>query len=185
MLMMMRLAAAVHRGSILGLQPMLIRALVIFGVLAGVGYSFFVVTAKLDKWTAEKRERNSRLIFPGAMWVRGLYLCRIVMAIALMIGMYREGDRGFILYIPIALVFLGYFPWPRAISLDGVAVRKRDAFFRLTSIPYDEIASVVFDAQRGEAVVFGTDGKSIVHSNMHVDVDRFIAQLESITGKDA
>ncbi len=185
MLLTTLIAAAGHHGSIFGNPPMLIRALVIFGVLAGICYSFFFVTAQLDKWTAEKRERNSRLIFPGVMWLRGLYLCCIVLAIVLMIGMYREGDRGGTLYVPIAFVFLRYFPWPRAISLDGVAVRKRNAFLRLTSIPYNEIESVVFDAQRGETVVFGKNGKSIVHSNMHVGVESFITQLELITGKDA
>jgi hypothetical protein len=179
------IAAAGHHGSIFDRSPILIRALVIFGILAGICTSFFFVTAKLDKWTAEKRERNSRLIFPGAMWLRGLYLCCIVLAIAMMIGMYREGDRGLALYVPMLFVFLGYFPWPRAVSLDGVAVRQRDAFLRLTSIPYGEIESVVFDAQRVETVVFGKNGKSIVHSNMHVDAERFITQLESITGKDA
>lgn len=125
-----------------------------------------------------------RLIFRGALWLRSLYLFTILMGVVTFVGMFREGDRGFALYIPLIFILLGYLAWPRAIRLDNEEICKRDALFRSTRIRRGEIASVVLDRSTGELVVFGQNGKRIAYNNFGDGGVKMMEQLEVLTGKE-
>jgi hypothetical protein len=125
-----------------------------------------------------------QLTFRGPLWLRALYLLTIVMGVVMIVGMYREGDRGFALYIPLVFILVGYFAWPRAVHLDDGEIRKRDAFLRLTRIPRAEVASVVLDTSSGKLVVFGKSGQRIVYGNFDDGGERLMEQLEIASGKE-
>jgi len=125
-----------------------------------------------------------RLIFRGALWLRSIYVFTIGVSVVTIVGMYREGDRGFVLYVPFMFILLGYFAWPRAIRLDNEEISKRDAFFRPTRILRGEIASVVLDRSTGELVVFGQNGQRITYKNFDSDGGKMMEQLEVLTGKE-
>jgi len=135
--------------------------------------------------TGQQSDALTRSVFRGALWIRALYFSSIAMGVIFPVLMYREGDRGWVVYLPIAFFFLGFFAWPRAIHLDGVEIRKRDAFLQPTRIPVSEISSVVLDASRAEVSVFGKNGENIVLSYAHVGANELVDQLEAITGKEA
>jgi hypothetical protein len=155
------------------------------GALSALVFCFYFSAQVLEEQAAENRERTNRLVFPAAMWLRGIYLACMAIGIVATVGMYREGDRGWVLYVPVVFMLTGYFPWPRAIRLGDTEIRKRDGFLRLTRIPYGEIERVVADGSRGEVVVFGKKGEMIVHTNMHVGRENLLERLVAISGKKA
>jgi hypothetical protein len=154
-------------------------------ILTGCFFSFFFITDLLEFSAEASRERNMQSIFPAVMWLRGIYLLSIAMGFTIMIGMYREGDPWWYVVLPFAFVLLGIFAWPRAIQITELEIRQRRPLLGWKRIPIGEIESTVFDATRGEVAVFGKSGTRVVHTTMHVDKERFIERLESMTGKEA
>jgi len=159
--------------------------LTVSGILAGLIFAFLFLAQVFEFSAKTYRERNARLVFPAAMWLRGLYLVSIVMGLGLMAGTYSEGDPWGIVALPVLFVFLGFFAWPRAIEITEIAVRQRRVLFGFKEVRLGEIESVVCDPSRNETIVFGKNGNRIVHTAMHVDRERFIASLKSITGKES
>jgi hypothetical protein len=159
--------------------------LTVSGILAGVIFAFLFLAQAFEVSAQNYRERNARLVFPAAMWLRGLYLVSIVMGFGLMAGSYFERDPWAIVIMPVLFVFLGYFAWPRAVEITDRAVRQRRVLFGSKEILLGEIESVVFDPSRDETIVFGKNGNRIVHSAMHVDGERFVERLGSLTGKSS
>jgi hypothetical protein len=159
--------------------------LVVSGILTAILFCFWFFSQLLEFAMAGRRVRVKHMVFPAAMWLRGLYLFSILMGIGLPLGMYHEGDRGWVLYAPILFVLLGYFSWPRAIRFEDGYIQTRHAFFRVTRIPYAEISRITVDRSRGEVAVLGNNGERIVHTNMHVDGARLVKYLRKLTGKSA
>lgn len=154
------------------------------GVLTSIFFVFWLVTQLFESAAEEVRERQMQFVFPGAMWVRGIYLTTIAMGIVIMVGTYREGDPWGDVAFPVVLVLLGYLAWPRAIEISDTEVRQRRILFGFKRIPLAEISSVVSDPTSNEAVVFGANGVRIVHTMMHVEHDRFVHRLNLLTGKN-
>jgi hypothetical protein len=148
------------------------------GILTLIFFVFWFITQLLDYAMQEARERNERLVFPVAVWLRGIYLAGILFGMTIIVGMYREGDRGWILVSPSFLILIGFFAWPRAIRISNGEVRQWRVLFGTKRIPFEEIEQVVFDGSRGEAVVFGKNGTNIIHTNMHVQQVEFIQKLK-------
>lgn len=158
-------------------------ALSVSAILTLLLLAFWLVTQFLERVTAEARERNECLVFPAAMWLRGVYLVGILLGITIIWGMYREGDRGWVLATPSFMIFIGFFAWPRAIRISNGEVRQRRVLFGTKRIPFEEIEQVVFDEFVSQAVVFGKNGTNIVHSENHVQQEEFIHQLKQLTHK--
>jgi hypothetical protein len=154
------------------------------GILTGCFFSFFFVVQLLEFSTASRRERDRQLIFPGVMWVRGIYLLGILMGFTLMVGTYREGEAWWEVVLPFAFVLLGFFAWPRTIQITEVEIRQRRLLFALKRIAYGEVESIIFDTTRKEVVVFGKNGEKIVHTMMHADKERFIKEVQSLLRKE-
>lgn len=154
------------------------------GVLTVCCFTFFFGTRILEFSAASRRNRSSQLIFPGAVWLRGIYLLVIVMGTAIMVGTYKEGDPWWDVVLPSGLILLGYFAWPRAIRIGENEIQQSRPLLGPRRIGFGEIESLVFDPTRGEAVVFGRNGQKIVHSPLHVDTERFIQRMESLSGKE-
>jgi hypothetical protein len=154
-------------------------------ILTFLVFVFFFVTELLEFATEEARERQLRFIFPAVMWLRGIYLVSILMGFTVMAGEYREGDPWGIVVLPLVFVFLGFFAWPRAIELTESQIRQRRTLFGFKQIRFSDIESVVCDAGRNEIVIFGKNKDAIVHTTMHVDGERFLQRLKSLTGKNA
>jgi hypothetical protein len=151
------------------------------GILTLCFFSFSFVTQLLEFQTSESRERRGRLVFPGLVWIRGVYLGGIVLGITLMVGTYREGDPPWDTALPFLFVLLGVLPWPRAIEITDSEVRQRWWFFVYRRIQFADIQSIVNDPSRDEAVVFSKTGKAIVHSAQHADRERFLEELENLS----
>jgi hypothetical protein len=158
--------------------------LTVSGILTGCVFAFLLLAQVLESYAKEHRRLAQRMVFPAAMWLRGLYLTCILMGFGLMVGTYSEGDPSWVVVLPVCFVFLGYFAWPRAIEITESAVRQRRVLVGFKEIRLHEIESVAYDAARGETIVFGKNGTRIVHSAMHVDGERFADKLHSATGKD-
>src|SRR5271163_3610595 len=79
------------------------------GILTMIFICFHFFAQLLEMGMADRRARGNRLVFSAAMWLRGTYLFCIIMGVGLPVGMYREGVRGGVLYIPILFLLLGYF----------------------------------------------------------------------------
>jgi hypothetical protein len=158
--------------------------LTVSGILTGIIFAFLFFAQLLEYSAKEHRRLAQRMVFPAAMWLRGLYLTSIVMGFGLMAGTYSEGDPLWVVVTPVCFVFLGFFAWPRAIRITDSAIRQRRALFGFKEIQLDEIESVAYDASSGETIVFGKNGTRIVHTSMHVDGERFADKLQSATGKD-
>ena len=159
-------------------------ALILSGILTGIVFAFLFLAHVLESYAKEHRRLAQRMVFPAAMWLRGLYLACIVMGFGLMAGTYSEGDPLWVVATPVCFVFLGFFAWPRTIEITERAIRQRRVFFGFKEIQLDEIESVAYDASRGETIVFGKNGTRIVHTAMHVDGERFADKLHSARGKD-
>jgi hypothetical protein len=98
----------------------------ISGILTGCFFSFFFITQLLEFSATSKREREGQLIFPGVMWLRGVYLLAILMGFTIMVGMYKEGDPWLdAVVLPICFVLIGFFGWPRAIQIAEFEIRQR------------------------------------------------------------
>jgi hypothetical protein len=158
-------------------------ALLVSAILTVLVFAFFFLAQVLEFSAQMHRERGLKFLFPAAMWLRGLYLVSIVMGLGMMAGTYFEGDPWAIVVLPVCFVFLGFFAWPRAIGITESAIRQRRVLFGFKEIRLGEIESVVGDASSDEIVVFGKNGTRIVHSAMHVDGERFLERLASLTGK--
>jgi hypothetical protein len=159
--------------------------LTVSGILAGLIFAFSFLAQVFEVSAQNYRERNARLVFPAAMWLRGVCLGSIVMALGLMAGTYSEGDPWGIVALPVLFVFLGFFAWPRAVEITDRAVRQRRVLFGSKEILLGEIESVVCDPSGNETIVFGKNGNRIVHTAMHVDGERFVERLGSLTGKSS
>lgn len=159
-------------------------ALILSSILTGLVFAFLFFAQVLESYAKEHRRHAQRMVFPAAMWLRGLYLACIVMGLGLMVGTYSEGDPLWVVVTPVCFVFLGFFAWPRTIEITDRAIRQRRALLGIKEIRLDEIESVAYDASSGETIVFGNDGTRIVHTAMHVDGERFADKLHSATGKD-
>ena len=159
--------------------------LTVSGILAGLIFAFLFLAQVFELSAQDYRERNARLVFPAAMWLRGLYLVSIVMGLGLMAGTYSEGAPWGIVVLPVLFVFLGFFAWPRAVEITDRAVRQWGVLFGFKEILLGEIESVVCDPRRNETIVFGKNGNRIVHSAMHIDGERFVERLGSLTGKSS
>jgi hypothetical protein len=158
--------------------------LTVSGILTGIIFAFLFFAQLLEYSAKEQRRITQRMVFPAAMWLRGLYLACIALSFVLMAGTYSEGDPWWVVATPVCFVFLGFFAWPRAIGITDSAIRQRLALFGFQEIRLGEIESVAYDAARGETIVFGKNGTRIVHTAMHVDGERFADKLHSATGKD-
>lgn len=157
---------------------------VIFGVpatLTALIFAFLFATQWLELVTEQARERQRRLVFPAEMWLRGLYLSCIVMSWIMMIGMYREGDPWGNETIPVVFVLMAFFAWPRAITISDTEVRQHGKLFGTTRIPLNEIETVFSGSS--EATVFGKNGAHITHTNMHVQRERFLSYVKSLSGR--
>jgi len=153
----------------------------VYAVLVSLGLAFWLVTQFLERVTTEDRARNGVLVFPAAIWLRGVYLVGILLGITIIVGMYREGDRGLILATPSFLILIGFFAWPRAIRISNGEVRQRGALFGTKRIPFKEIEQIVSDEFSGEIVVFAKNGTNIVHTAMHIQQKEFIHQLKHLS----
>jgi hypothetical protein len=158
--------------------------LIVSAILTGLVFVFLFLAQVLESFAKEHRRLAQRMVFPAAMWLRGLYLTCIVMGLGLMVGTYSEGDPLWVVVTPVCFVFLGFFAWPRTIEITERAIRQRRVLFGFKKILLDEIESVAYDAASGETIVFGKDGTRIVHTAMHVDGERFAEKLQSASGKD-
>lgn len=159
--------------------------LVVSGILTGVFFAFFFIAQVLEFWTHGDRELNGQVVFPAVMWLRGIYLAGILMGLWLMIWSYREHAAWWDVALPSVFVLIGFFAWPRAIQITENEIRQRSIILGVKRIPFGEIQRVVYDPTRKEIVVFGKSGDRIVHTMMHVDGERFMERLESLTGKSA
>jgi hypothetical protein len=159
-------------------------ALILSSILTGLVFAFLFLAQILESYAKEHRRHAQRMVFPAAMWLRGLCLTCIVMGFGLMAGTYSEGDPLWVVVTPVCFVFLGFFAWPRTIRITERAIRQRRVLFGFKEIRIDEIESVAYDASRGETIVFGKNGTRIVHTATHVDGERFADKLQSATGKD-
>jgi hypothetical protein len=153
------------------------------GILTLLFFSFFFLAQVLEASTHEHRERTRQLVFPAVMWLRGIYLMGIVMGLCVMVGEYHEGDPWRIVMLPAAFVLIGFFAWPRAIEITDNEVQQHCIFLGFRRIHFGEIERLVHDPARNEIVVFGKGGNRITHTMMHVDGERFMEQLESLSGK--
>jgi hypothetical protein len=158
--------------------------LILSSILTGLVLTFLFLAQVLESFAKEQRRLAQRMVFPAAMWLRGLYLTCIVMGFGLMAGTYSEGDPLWVVVTPVCFVFLGFFAWPRTIEITERAIRQRRVFFGFKEIQLEEIESVAYDAAKGETIVFGKNGTRIVHTAMHVDGERFAEKLQSASGKD-
>jgi hypothetical protein len=158
--------------------------LILSSILTGLVFAFLFLAQVLESFAKEHRRLAQRMVFPAAMWLRGLYLTCIVMGFGLMVGTYSEGDPLWVVVTPVCFVFLGFFAWPRTIEITEGAIRQRRVLFGFKEIRLDEIESVAYDAASGETIVFGKNGTRIVHTAMHVDGERFAEKLQSASGKD-
>jgi hypothetical protein len=157
--------------------------LTVSGILTVLFFSFFFLAQVLEASTHGHRERTRKLVFPAVMWLRGIYLIAIVMGLCVMVGEYHEGDPSWIVMLPAAFVLIGFFAWPRAVEISDNEVQQHRIFFGFKRIHFREIERLVYDPARNEVVVFGKSGNRITHTMMHVDGERFMEQLESLTGK--
>jgi hypothetical protein len=158
--------------------------LLVSSILTGCFFSFFFITELLEFSAAANRARNRQAIFPVVMWLRGIYLLSMTMGFTIMVGMYREGDPWWDVVLPFGFVLLGFFAWPRAIQITEVDIRQPRFLFSSKRIAFGEVESMIFDVVRKEVVVFGKNGTRVVHTMMHVDKERFIERVESMTGKE-
>jgi len=148
------------------------------GLLTMGFFCFSSFTQLLEFEAAESRERRGLLVFPGLVWIRGLYLGVILLGIITGVGTYREGDPLWVTALVSLFVLLGVLPWPRAIEITDNEVRQRWWFFVYRRIPFADIQSIVNDPSRDEALVFNRSGKAIVHSPQHADRERFLEELQ-------
>jgi hypothetical protein len=159
--------------------------LTVSAILTFLFFVFFFVTELLEFATEKARERQLRFVFPAVMWLRGVYLGSILAGFIMMIGECREGNPWGIVALPLLFVFLGFFAWPRAIEFTENQIRQRRTLPGFKQIRFSNIQSVVSGPSRNEIVVFGKNADCIVHTTMHVDGDRFLQRLKSLTGKNA
>ncbi len=158
--------------------------LILSSILTGFVFAFLFLAQVLETYAKDHRRLAQRMVFPAAMWLRGLYLACIVMGLGLMVGTNSEGDPLWVVVTPACFVFLGFFAWPRTIEITEHAIRQRRVLFGFKEIRIDQIESVAYDASRSETIVFGKNGTRIVHTAMHVDGERFAEKLQSATRKD-
>jgi hypothetical protein len=154
-------------------------------MLMSLVVAFFFVTGLLESATRKARDRQQRFVFPAVMWLRGVYLGSILMGLVVMAGTYREGDSWGIVILPLVFVLLGFFAWPRAIEITESQIRQRRALFGFKQIRFSDIQSVVCDPGRNEIVIFGRNKDAIVHTKMHVDGEKFLRRINSLTGVNA
>lgn len=154
------------------------------GVVTAFFFLFFFFTQLLEFRAASRRNQSNQLISPGAVWLRGIYLLVTFMGATIMVGTYTEGDPWWNVVLPFGFILLGYFAWPRAIRVNGNEIRQGRPLLGPRIISFGDIQTLVSDPTSGEAVVFGKNGQRILHSPMHVDADRFVRKIESLTGNE-
>lgn len=153
-------------------------------ILTGLVFIFFFVTELLEFAMEDVRERQLRFAFPAVMWLRAAYLGSILMGFIITVGEYRERDPWGIVVLPLIFVLLGFFAWPRAIEITESRIRQRRILFGFKQIRFSDVERVVRDPGRNEIIIFGRNKDAIVHTAMHVDRERFLQRLKSVTGQN-
>jgi hypothetical protein len=82
-----------------------------------------------------------------------------------------------------ALLFLTLLGWPKSIRLSSSEIAQRRALRKSVHITYTSIASITFDMRARDTTVYSDTGDMIIHSSLHVDRDRFQAEVVMKSGQ--
>jgi len=159
--------------------------LAVSGVVTFVFFLFWFVSFAAESLANERRERLGIMAFPGLMWVRNLASIGVAMGIFGAIGAYRQGQPYRVSLLMAAFIPLGILLWPRSIRFqDGKIRQGRPFFLPAKEIPYHEVQSTSFNVARREIFVFGKNDVRIVHTSLHAAPERFVRELQSLTGRE-
>jgi hypothetical protein len=145
---------------------------------------FLIVFA--STWTDERakgvRDHTVDPTFPGGSFYRGLYGALSIGMLIMMVGLYRQHESLWLQLIPVGLLALVWFGWPRRIYFRSGALEQRTYFGKMRQIPYRAVEYISYDKRKGYTFVAG-EGNRIIHTPLHVDGHRFHELIHERTGK--
>jgi hypothetical protein len=139
------------------------------------------VSTLVDLRRAASRRREMKQVFPATAFIGGLYSVTVLLAGAISIGTYREGDSVWLQLAPLSFLAIAFYGWPRAIHCDENKIWQRSRLGTKRSIHYDNVIAVAYS--QGTTTVTGTP-VVIEHTQYHADVGQFQRLLSKRTGKD-
>jgi len=110
----------------------------------------------------------------------GLYGGTVLMAGALAIGMYSEGDPLWCQAIPLILLLIAFYGWPRSIHCDENEIWQRSKLGIKKRIAYNAVIAIA--GAEGKATVTGAGG-TIELTPEHADAEQFSELVAKRSGK--
>lgn len=149
--------------------------------IAMLWYFGVCISTFIDVRRVMLRERSFRQSYPATALIAGIYAVGVIMASALVVGMYREGDPLWMQTIPLGLFLISFYGWPRTIHCDSNGIWQRTRFGIKKYIPYSDVLAV---GRSGEAAIVTGAKASIEHTEYHAGAEQFQELLQKRTGKE-
>ena len=156
--------------------------LAVSACLTAIWFFGVFVAAFVDLKAGNVRDSVQFPSFPGRSFYRGLFGFLIIGSFIMMIGLYRQHESVWQHLIPLALLVLTWFGWPRTIHFYPEALGQKTRFGKMRLLQYAAVEQISYDKADSSTIVAGP-GIKIVHTTCHADKRRFHDFVQQRTGK--
>ena len=105
----------------------------------------------------------------------------VLFSAAMSVGMYREADSAWLQVIPLSLILIAWYGWPRTIHLDETGISQRSRFGLKTRVNYMDVVALT----HADGTITATGSSGIIeHTQYHAAVGRFAQLISERSGKE-
>jgi hypothetical protein len=156
---------------------------IVFSLVIAAIWSLIVFASTWADARAEGvRDHTVDPTFPGGSFYRGLYGALAIGMPLMMVGLYRQHESLWLQLIPVGLLALVWFGWPRRIYFRSDALEQRTYFGKMRRIPYRAVEYISYDKRKGYTFVV-SERTGMIHTPLHVERQRFHRLIQERTGK--
>lgn len=158
------------------------RVSVIVGSVLGFGWfaaTFFSTLADLR--TEDRIQTAKTPTFRARSFESGVCALATVFPVWLIIGLHQEHDPVGLQVMPLAIVALAFYVWPRTIRCGESSISQRNLFGWKKRIPYTSVEAISV-GPNGTTTILGI-GATIEHTSHHIDSIAFRELVSQRSGK--
>jgi hypothetical protein len=156
--------------------------LAIFSVLSVGWFIVSFISSYADLRTTDSLEKAAYPVFGADGFSKLIYGGAGVLALFMSEGLYHEGDPLHWQAMPLGMLWLVWYCWPRSIYLCSDSLAQRTRWGRMKRLKYTDVEYASYSRAEHQTLVMGGEIE-IVHSSQHVDPSLFQELVEKHTGK--
>jgi hypothetical protein len=140
------------------------------------------VSTLADLRGEDLRDKTQNPSFPGSWFYRGIFGLGAVGCPIGMIGLYQQHESLWYELIPLVMLALVWFIWPRTIHFYPDAIGQKTRLGQMRWLDYRAVEYVAYD-KRDRCTIVAGRGTKIVHTPCHVNALLFQELIQERTGK--